>query len=803
MTSISTVLNLNNAAVVHSTIQLPVKVHLPKCFRGTWVNSSSKHMSLNYQFHHKQISKVTECRVASQDVQQVRDKVDSTAQALDELENKKIEDSIAYIKTLLRSMDDGRISVSPYDTAWIALIKDLEGRDIPQFPSSLEWIAKHQLPDGSWGDEQFFCVYDRLVNTLACVVALRSWNVHAGKSEKGISYIKENVYKLEDANAEHMTCGFEVVFPALLQKARNLGIDDIPYEASVIKEIYYTREQKLKKIPMELMHKVPTSLLFSLEGLENLDWEKLLKLRSPDGSFLTSPSSTAFAFMETKDENCFKFIKNTVEKFNGGAPHTYPVDVFARLWAVDRLQRLGISRFFESEIKDCLDHINSVWTEKGVFSGRDSEFCDIDDTSMSIRLLRLHGYHVDPNALRNFKQDNKFSCYGGQMIESPSPMYNLYRASQLQFPGEEILEEARNFSYKFLKDTLASNQILDKWVISKHLPDEIRIGLEMPWYASLPRVEARYYLQHYAGADDVWIGKTLYRMPEISNDTYLELARMDFNRCQAQHQFEWIYMQEWYESSNVQEFGISRKELLLAYFLAAASIFEPERTKERIMWAKSQIVSRMITSFFNKETTIALEKKSALLTEFNNNINGLYKINSATRECGLVDILLATLHQLLEGFDKVASNQLKNAWGAWLMKLEQGEANGGADAELLVTTLNICAGHIAFNEGILSHNDYKTLSKLSNKICQHLSQIQNKKVLEINDLNTTNSSINDKEIEQDMQALTKSVLEESVGIDRNIKQAFLSVVKTFYYGACNVAETIDVHIFKVLFEPVV
>lgn len=77
--------------------------------------------------------------------------------------------------------------MSPYDTAWIALIKDLDGRDSPQFPSSVEWIAENQLPDGSWGDDQFFCVYDRLVNTLACVVALRSWNVHAHKTEKGIN----------------------------------------------------------------------------------------------------------------------------------------------------------------------------------------------------------------------------------------------------------------------------------------------------------------------------------------------------------------------------------------------------------------------------------------------------------------------------------------------------------------------------------------------------------------------------------------------------------------------------------------
>ncbi|KAL1552550.1 Gly-Xaa carboxypeptidase [Salvia divinorum] len=89
----------------------------------------------------------------------------------------------------------------------------------------------------------------------------------------------------------------------------------------------------------------------------------------------------------------------SVKSCNGGAPLAYPVDIFARLWAVDRLQRLGISHFFHQEIKWLLDHVKSVWAETGVFSGRYSQFCDIDDTSMGVRLLKMHGYNVDPNVL--------------------------------------------------------------------------------------------------------------------------------------------------------------------------------------------------------------------------------------------------------------------------------------------------------------------------------------------------------------------------------------------------------------------
>nr|AHW04047.1 diterpene synthase TPS2 [Plectranthus barbatus] len=757
---------------------------------SAWANNSNKRQSLGHQIRRKQRSQVTECRVASLDALNGIQKVGPATIGTPEEENKKIEDSIEYVKELLKTMGDGRISVSPYDTAIVALIKDLEGGDGPEFPSCLEWIAQNQLADGSWGDH-FFCIYDRVVNTAACVVALKSWNVHADKIEKGAVYLKENVHKLKDGKIEHMPAGFEFVVPATLERAKALGIKGLPYDDPFIREIYSAKQTRLTKIPKGMIYESPTSLLYSLDGLEGLEWDKILKLQSADGSFITSVSSTAFVFMHTNDLKCHAFIKNALTNCNGGVPHTYPVDIFARLWAVDRLQRLGISRFFEPEIKYLMDHINNVWREKGVFSSRHSQFADIDDTSMGIRLLKMHGYNVNPNALEHFKQkDGKFTCYADQHIESPSPMYNLYRAAQLRFPGEEILQQALQFAYNFLHENLASNHFQEKWVISDHLIDEVRIGLKMPWYATLPRVEASYYLQHYGGSSDVWIGKTLYRMPEISNDTYKILAQLDFNKCQAQHQLEWMSMKEWYQSNNVKEFGISKKELLLAYFLAAATMFEPERTQERIMWAKTQVVSRMITSFLNKENTMSFDLKIALLTQPQHQINGSEMKN------GLAQTLPAAFRQLLKEFDKYTRHQLRNTWNKWLMKLKQGDDNGGADAELLANTLNICAGH---NEDILSHYEYTALSSLTNKICQRLSQIQDKKMLEIEE-----GSIKDKEMELEIQTLVKLVLQEtSGGIDRNIKQTFLSVFKTFYYRAYHDAKTIDAHIFQVLFEPVV
>ena len=69
---------------------------------------------------------------------------------------------INEVKSMLSSMDDdGEISISAYDTAWVALVMDLNGSGGPQFPSSLQWIVENQLPDGSWGDS-IFLAHDQI-----------------------------------------------------------------------------------------------------------------------------------------------------------------------------------------------------------------------------------------------------------------------------------------------------------------------------------------------------------------------------------------------------------------------------------------------------------------------------------------------------------------------------------------------------------------------------------------------------------------------------------------------------------------
>lgn len=49
------------------------------------------------------------------------------------------------------------------------------------------------------------------------------------------------------------------------------------------------------------------------------------------------------------------FFKNVCCRFV--VPNVYPVDLFEHMWIVDRLQRLGLSRYFKEEIKDCMNYV--------------------------------------------------------------------------------------------------------------------------------------------------------------------------------------------------------------------------------------------------------------------------------------------------------------------------------------------------------------------------------------------------------------------------------------------------------------
>ncbi|KAI3980158.1 hypothetical protein MKX01_033299 [Papaver californicum] len=679
-------------------------------------------------------------------------------------ERLSIKEKVEMIKSGLSEMNDGEISISAYDTAWVALVEDIYGNGSPQFPLSLQWIIENQLSDGSWGDKIFSPLM--IEPLILWLVLLRQL------------FIQQNMCKLNDANTVHMPIGFEVVFPSLIEIARSLDIGFPGEDSPALRDIYAKRNLKLSRIPKEMMHIVPTTLLHSLEGMKDLDWEKLLKLQCVDGSFLFSPASTAFALMQTKDMKCLEYLQKAVERFNGGVPNVYPVDLFEHIWVADRLDRLGISRYFQSEIKDCIDYVHRYWTEDGVCWERNSNVADIDDTAMGFRILRLHGRDVSPDVFRHFKKGDEFFCFHGQSTSAVTGMFNLYRASK----------GSKQYSSTFLRKKQASNELLDKWIITKDLPGEVGYALEVPWYARLPRIETRFYVEQYGGDRCLDWENTLQvkkLMSNVNSNRYLELAKLDFNNCQALHQLEWQEIQKWYSECNLELFGVEKETLLRLYFLATANIFAAERSVERLAWTQTAVLMKAVSSYFE---TISVAEQKSFVNEFANHIGydnisfeednnkSCYKRRKRIgdnhfheeKQQQLIQALVRTLHHLssdvLVSHGTDIHHHLRSIWEIFLKHGE--EKSQQEEAFVSVRTITLCAGQSS-----------QLLEKNTMLFNTHLTRL----------VSLTNS-------------LTHELLQ--INGEAKIKKVFLMVVNSYYCVAYCSTETIDHHTAKVLFERV-
>eukprot|EP01018_Ginkgo_biloba_P029276 Gb_13700 [translate_table: standard] len=416
-------------------------------------------------------------------------------------------------------MGNGKITPSAYDTAWFARVPAIDGSVHPQFPATLEWLLQNQLNDGSWGLESHFLISNCLLNTLLSILTLTAWNT-------GNAHIHQGAILLSFSRlfySNNFPMKFKIMFPALLEEAKLLGLS-LPYDLPCFNALSMYHQEKLAGISIDTVHSAPISLLYSLEGVQDIiNW-----------SFLGSPSSTACVLMHTQDDKCLDFLTRILSKFGNYVPCVYPIDLLQCLLIVDNVERLGIDQHFQKEIKMVLDYVYRYWNEKGIDLGKERLIGDLNMTALGLRPLRLHRYNVSSDVLENFKDENiEFFCSIGHSRKDVRSMLNLYRASHVAFPEENVLKDARFFTTEYLQKALTKCDVLS----NKNLSTEIKYALEYPWKCSVPRWEARNHIDVY-GTDDAWLHKNLFRMSYVSNQKILELARLDFNIVQSQHQTE-------------------------------------------------------------------------------------------------------------------------------------------------------------------------------------------------------------------------------------------------------------------------
>ncbi|XP_022847589.1 S-linalool synthase-like [Olea europaea var. sylvestris] len=380
-----------------------------------------------------------------------------------------IQSLVSEIKKEIFSNDNLHAFVSPsaYDTAWLAMIPaDPSKQNCPMFKNCLNWILENQKEEGFWGEtnEDGLPTIDTLPATLACMVALKTWNVGQENIRRGLIFVHSKVEILLKINYQNLPRWFFIVFPAMIVLAQAAGLElDFPQGSEeVIIDIFLNRQQILKMEELvDESRYCDLPLLAYLESLPitcNVHQQEIVKHLSNDGSLFQSPSATAFAFMATGNIQCIRYLESLVQSCpNGGVPAKYPVDEeLIKLCMVDRVQRLGLTEHFNEEIEKILAKIyrSEMNRKTNVLSP-----IKLYKDSLSFRLFRMQGYEVNPWSFCWFLNHAEILKHMEENYEQfITVMYSVYTASDLSFPGEYELEEARKFAKRMLEESIKRNR---------------------------------------------------------------------------------------------------------------------------------------------------------------------------------------------------------------------------------------------------------------------------------------------------------------------------------------------------------
>lgn len=316
---------------------------------------------------------------------------------------------VGEAKRIVRSLGQGDISESAYDTAWVARIRHADQPTQPQFPQSYDWLLTHQHPDGSWGGEIPFA-HDRLVSTLAAILALAQGEYRRGESDlairRAVVYLNRDLPSVELDPAE--TVGFELLLPELLSEAKAFGLR-LPYQNWAFVE--RIQAEKLSRIPPLAIYSGPSPLTHSIEFLGDRFLPVLVaRCQFDNGSYGISPSSTAYVHNRMPAEGTARYLRRVQAVYDtGGVPYVHPFEMFETSWV---LQILGPWITPAEDGGRSIERLQAGWTPLGAAWTMESTVTDADDTAVvSLALMTVGHQQIDPGVLALYETPECFRTF--------------------------------------------------------------------------------------------------------------------------------------------------------------------------------------------------------------------------------------------------------------------------------------------------------------------------------------------------------------------------------------------------------
>jgi halimadienyl-diphosphate synthase len=377
-----------------------------------------------------------------------------------------------HTRQLLNEMGTGLITPSAYDTAWVARLIE-QDQDLAE--AALEWLCTNQLADGSWGTKKPVCYHDRVICTLSALIALAHYpgdNRYRNLITKGKGFMdglaRDGTRRLM-ANPAGATVGFEMLAPALLAEANQLGILENQGD-NILRRLESLRHQKLAKLSGKNIDRTITAA-FSVEMVgENLSRIDIDNLPETNGSIAYSPSATTFYLLKIKpgEQTALAYLSKAAR--NGAFPYVSPTDVFECAWSLWNLAMTDWGKSLKDSCTKHLEILERAWKPGiGVAAATGLSLIDGDDTAMTFEAVRRWGHSLDTKALLSFEAAEHFLCF--KLEADPSISTNIHLLGALRGAGYDHLHPSVQKILGYLStNRMASGMWVDKWHLSPYYP---------------------------------------------------------------------------------------------------------------------------------------------------------------------------------------------------------------------------------------------------------------------------------------------------------------------------------------------